>query len=348
MFAFNLWSYTKSNRDLTQRFFAVFQIAAAVPFVLAYLARALHLWDYLRLMPLRSFPLIVPLVFFFQAFRYARRSRRQPTTSRSKAAARPARRRAASSSPRSRSRCFPTSPLFAGPRMIRRNFIAWTTVDHMAEAFDWIRENTPTDTRCIFPVDRQDAFDRAERAAGRRTGRRSPTTACRSGRRASTISSAAPSTSPDRAGTATSRTSATRTTGSRTAQVDRIATKYDATCFVSETDRTRSRSCTATATCASTRSCRPDGTLGEPSGPRDSVDSAGVSSPVRLPELTMIGVIDYRAGQRPERDVRARPPRPRRRASSPSRTASTTVDRLILPGVGAGPGHPRVASRSPS
>ena len=36
MLAFNLWSYTKSNRDLTQRFFAAFQIAAAIPFALAY------------------------------------------------------------------------------------------------------------------------------------------------------------------------------------------------------------------------------------------------------------------------------------------------------------------------
>ena len=26
-----------------------------------------------------------------------------------------------------------------------------------------MRENTPTDTRCIVPVDRQDAFDRSER-----------------------------------------------------------------------------------------------------------------------------------------------------------------------------------------
>ena len=57
------------RRDLIQRFFVVFQIAAAVPFAIAFIARAFHVWDYLRLMPLRSFPLIVPLVFFFQAVR---------------------------------------------------------------------------------------------------------------------------------------------------------------------------------------------------------------------------------------------------------------------------------------
>ena len=57
--------------DLIQRFFVGFQIAAAVPFAIAFIARAFHVWDYLRLMPLRSFPLIVPLVFFFQAVRVA-------------------------------------------------------------------------------------------------------------------------------------------------------------------------------------------------------------------------------------------------------------------------------------
>jgi hypothetical protein len=162
MFAFNLWSYVKVDRTLTQRFFLWFQIAAAVPFVLAFPARALHLWAYLRLMPLRSFPLIVPLVFFFQAFRWARQVIIEGRTGRQR--------------PRRAQRdavlivvatflvaLMPTTPLFAGPRMIRRNFEAWTTTDHVADAFGWIREHTPKSTRCIVPVDRQDAYDRAER-----------------------------------------------------------------------------------------------------------------------------------------------------------------------------------------
>lgn len=162
MFAFNLWSCAKSKRDLTQRFFAVFQIVAAVPFVLAFPARAIHFWDYLRLMPLRSFPLMVPLIFFFQAFRYALQLANVKGTPRRKR--RRARRDATLVIIATLAiAILPTSPLFAGPRMIRRNFVAWTTVDHEARAFDWIRENTPTNTRCILPVDRQDAFDRTER-----------------------------------------------------------------------------------------------------------------------------------------------------------------------------------------
>lgn len=161
MFAFNLWAYRRSARDLIQRFFVAFQIAAAVPFVLAFAARAVHFWNYLRLMPLRSFPLIVPLVFFFQAVRLAvaaiqgqgeRRRRRR----------------------RIRRRGYlalvvivviavlPTAPLLAAPRLIYRNVQSWTKVDNMAGSFGWIRKNLPHSTTCIFPLDRQDAFGRAE------------------------------------------------------------------------------------------------------------------------------------------------------------------------------------------
>jgi hypothetical protein len=162
MLAFNLWMYTRSKRDLTQRFFAVFQVAAAVPFALAYVARALHVWDFLRLMPLRSFPLVIPLVFFFQAFRYAHElaTSEERSGHRRRNGRRDARLVIAATLAIA---LLPTAPLLAAPRMVARNVEAWTRDDHIASAFDWVRENTPTDTRCIFPVDRQDSFDRAER-----------------------------------------------------------------------------------------------------------------------------------------------------------------------------------------
>ncbi len=163
MFAFNLWMYRRSDRDLTQRFFAVFQIAAAVPFALAYVARTFHLWSYLRLMPLRSFPLMIPLIFFFQAFRYAhelataeKRNRRRRRHARRDAKLVILATLAIA--------VLPTAPLIAAPRLVARNVKEWTEVDNVAKAFDWVRENTSKDTRCIFPIDRQDSFDRAERA----------------------------------------------------------------------------------------------------------------------------------------------------------------------------------------
>ncbi len=161
MLAFNLWAYRRSARDLIQRFFVAFQIAAAVPFAIAFIARAFHVWDYLRLMPLRSFPLIVPLVFFFQAVRLA------VTAIQGQGAGRRRRRRV-----RRRGyvalvaivllAVFPTAPLLAAPRLIRRNVHAWTTDDTMADSFGWVRRNLPRTTTCIFPLDRQDAFERAE------------------------------------------------------------------------------------------------------------------------------------------------------------------------------------------
>jgi hypothetical protein len=233
MFGFNLWSYWRSNRDLPQRFFAAFQVAAAVPFALAYPARALHAWDFLRVMPLRSFPLIVPLIFYFQAFAFARRLASTQDGSRQQ---------------RNRARrdatlvivatlvlaIFPTAPLFAGPRMIRRNIAAWTTVDHDARAFDWVRDNTPKDTTCIFPVDRQDSFGRSERpqVANWEAITYDRLKAWRAriddlvGGRAYFDGPGWHGDLPDLRAAYNSLT---------TAQIDRIAAKYGASCLVSET-----------------------------------------------------------------------------------------------------------------
>jgi hypothetical protein len=162
MFAFNIWAERRSDHDLTQRLFLWFQYAAAVPFALAYVARSLHVWEYLRLMPLRSFPLIVPLVFFFQAVRLAlaalqaegaprRRRRRSRRAGMLGLAALVA------------VALLPTAPLLAAPRFVVRNVAAWTKEDDVARAFDWVRRNTPDTTTCIVPLDRQDAFARTER-----------------------------------------------------------------------------------------------------------------------------------------------------------------------------------------
>jgi hypothetical protein len=162
MFAFNLWAATRSSRDLTQRFFVAYQVAAAIPFALAYVARGLHLWEPLRFMPLRSFPLLVPLVFFFQAVRLTLGASRAEGTNRRR------RRRARRQGALGLAAVVlialvPTSPILAAPRMVLRNVKAWTQDDDVADAFGWIRQNTRTTTTCIVPIDRQDAFARTER-----------------------------------------------------------------------------------------------------------------------------------------------------------------------------------------
>ena len=56
-----------------------------------------------------------------------------------------------------------TSPLLAAPRMVARTVRSWVDPSDEAAAFAWIRDHTPSTTRCVVPVDRQDAFMLAER-----------------------------------------------------------------------------------------------------------------------------------------------------------------------------------------
>jgi hypothetical protein len=232
MFAFNLWAARRSSFDLTQRFLAAYQIAAAVPFALAYVARAFHLWELLRFMPMRSFPLLVPLVFFFQAVRLSFDALATTGTSRRR---------------RRRGRrngslglialvliaLVPASPLFAAPRLVLRNVQAWTRTDDVAEAFDWIRNNTRATTTCIIPITRQDAFARTERPQVANWQAipydRLPEWKHRVDQ---LVGGAAYFAGDEWRGSLDDL--ADRYDGLRLAQVERIANRYDATCFVSE------------------------------------------------------------------------------------------------------------------
>ena len=153
-----------------------------------------HVWDYLRLMPLRSFPLIVPLVFFFQAIRVALaalHSRgRQPAPAPAGAAPAPT----SGSSPSSLIALFPTAPLLAAPRLVRRNVLSWTKEDDIADAFGWVRRNLP---RRPPASSRWTARTRSSEPRCRRssTGRPSPTTGWANGSGASTSSSVVRTTS---------------------------------------------------------------------------------------------------------------------------------------------------------
>lgn len=163
MLAFNVWAYRRHRDDFVQRFLVAFQLFAAIPFVLAFPARVLHVWEYLRLMPLRSFPLFVPLIFFFQVVAVAAEAWRGSPNQRRQARRRGRRTAVALVAVAAVVALLFTSPLVAAPRMVARTIGAWTERDDTAEAFHWIRENLPRATTCIVPVDRQDAFARGER-----------------------------------------------------------------------------------------------------------------------------------------------------------------------------------------
>jgi hypothetical protein len=107
---------------------------------------------------MRVAPLVIPLVFFLQLVRRVRelaaRATDQPWW----------RRRATALA------AFgvvlavtATSPMVAAPRMIERNVKAWIGPDDEADAFAWIAGHTAARTRCVVPVDRQDAYERSRR-----------------------------------------------------------------------------------------------------------------------------------------------------------------------------------------
>jgi hypothetical protein len=163
MLGFNLWAYRRDRADFVQRFLAAFQVIAAIPFVLAFPARALHAWEYLRLMPLRSFPLFVPLIFFFQVMSVSARWRAGTPHERAQARRRHRRSARLLVAVAVVVALLLTSPIAAAPRLVSRNLAAWTEHDSVAAAFGWVRDHVPAHATCIVPVDRQDAFARGER-----------------------------------------------------------------------------------------------------------------------------------------------------------------------------------------
>ncbi len=164
MFAANVWWYRRSRRTDAERFLITFQIVTMVPVVVAFGARGVGAWGFLMLFPLRVGPLFVPLCFFFQLMLAATRLRdRDRIRTHTHRRARGRRRSTALIGAGIAIALIVTSPLIAAPRMVVRNFKAWTKADPEAEAFAWMRTHVSPSTRCVVPVDRQDAFLRSER-----------------------------------------------------------------------------------------------------------------------------------------------------------------------------------------
>lgn len=158
MLAANLAWFRRSDRSPARQFLIGFQVMAAIPVVVAFVGRALASWQFLVLQPLRVGPLLIPLLFWFQLVERVgdlRRNEggqvwwRRRSTILAVAAAVVA--------------LVVTSPVLAAPRLVARTVRSWTRTDHEADAFRWIRGHTPTGTRCVVPVDRQDAFMLSER-----------------------------------------------------------------------------------------------------------------------------------------------------------------------------------------
>jgi hypothetical protein len=158
MLAMNVAWFRRSDRGPAQQFLVTFQLMAIIPVVIAFVGRVLDAWQFLVLQPLRLGPLVIPLVFFMQLVR-----RVNELAERERAVSWWRRRSVVLAGVGIVVAVTVTSPLLAAPRMIARTAGAWVDADDDAAAFRWISANTSPSTRCVVPVDRQDAFQLGER-----------------------------------------------------------------------------------------------------------------------------------------------------------------------------------------
>jgi hypothetical protein len=158
MLVMNVVWFRRSDRGPAQQFLVTFQIMAIIPVAIAFVGRLIDAWQFLVLQPLRLAPLVIPLVFFLQLVRRVRELS-------ARAADRPWWRRRATvlAGFGIVLALTVTSPLLAAPRMVERTVTAWVQRDDDADAFRWIAAHTPKTMRCVVPVDRQDAYARAQR-----------------------------------------------------------------------------------------------------------------------------------------------------------------------------------------
>ena len=138
--------------------------------------------------------------------------------------------------------------------MIRRNVEAWTTVDHMANAFDWVRENTPEDV--LHLPGRPPGLVRPRRAAAGRELAGDPLRPAAEWKRRidELVGGADYFAGPGWHGDLPNLARRVQPAHAPT-QIDRIAAAYHASCLVSETPYPF-QLCTRTARSTSTRSIR--------------------------------------------------------------------------------------------
>jgi len=162
MAVFCWWEHLGTRRRLADRVWITWLGIAGVPVLGALAARTAGAWWFLRLMPLRAFPVLVALGAAYRAAGLVARLRatearrpgpwpwwRRPSLVVASVAVSVA--------------VVPTTPLLAGPRAAARTAGAWVRTDPEADAFAWVRRHLPARETCIFPPTRQDSFWRAQR-----------------------------------------------------------------------------------------------------------------------------------------------------------------------------------------
>lgn len=150
MFVFNFVFFRRSEYFAMQ-FLLKFQIALAIFFLAAFVLRWLELFEWLRFLPVRLFPVFTPLFFGFSVFR------------------------AWSLTASKQSKIlvamfilavvFRLNPAVLSFEAMRNTYATWTAApDDFQATSEWIATNTPNGTIIIQPPHRRDVWYRSQRA----------------------------------------------------------------------------------------------------------------------------------------------------------------------------------------
>jgi hypothetical protein len=152
LLSFNVIHFALSSKSYALRFLIGVQVFLACFFVLGFLARWAEYYDFLKFMPSRLFPVLVPLFFFFHLMNAVHHSQ-------------VIKYRAALVLLGCVAFASFGNPFEILVRHARYHYSMWTrSVDDVEKAFRWIAANTPDDAVVISPPWRGDSFYYSRRA----------------------------------------------------------------------------------------------------------------------------------------------------------------------------------------
>jgi hypothetical protein len=152
LLCFNLIHVTFAKKNYASRFLLLFQVFLAGFFASGFLARFSENYEFLKYMPCRLFPVLVPLFFFFHFMSALRDSHR-------------VKHRAALIALGLFALVSFGNPVEVFRRNLRHQYLMWTQGEEdVQKAFRWIATNTPHGSVLISPPWRGDSFYISRRA----------------------------------------------------------------------------------------------------------------------------------------------------------------------------------------
>lgn len=150
MFAFNFAAFRRSE-SFVMRFLLQFQTGLAIFFLAAFVLRWFEMFEWLRFLPVRLFPVFTPLFFAFTVFRAWRLEKSKSSKLLIALFVCAA--------------LWRLNPAAASAAAIRNTYDSWTVApDDFQKTSAWIAENTPNGTIVVQPPHRREVWYLSKRA----------------------------------------------------------------------------------------------------------------------------------------------------------------------------------------